>query len=399
MNLPTDAGHGGTAALDDLMTELLRSVRTSLGMEVAFVSEFTGDLRVFRYVDSEPGFVPLAPGLAGPLDESYCRLVCEGLLPEVVRDAQSEPAVAHLAATHALPVGAHLSVPIRFTDGRLYGTFCCFSRRPDQTLNERDLAVMRTFADFATRMLERTYEAEASRARIRTRLAQVTRERLFEIHYQPLVRIADGRAVGHEALARFTPPWPGEPDRAPDAWFREAALAGMLEPLELAVLRSALSGLARLPAGYLSLNVSPGTILAGHVDELFADAPLDRLVVEVTENASVDDYPMVARKLARLRARGLRLAVDDAGAGSASFRHILGLGPDIIKLDASLVQRIDRDRGRRALAAALVRFAEEIGSHVVAEGVETQAELRVLRDLHVEHAQGFLLGPPAPLEA
>ena len=395
--LPKETGFEGVAALDDMMTELLRSVRTALGMEVAFVSEFTGDRRVFRFVDADPGFMPLKVGLSGPLDESFCKLICDGMVSELLRDAQDEPAVAHLAATRALPIGAHIGVPIRFSDGRLYGTFCCFSRKADPTLNDRDLAVMKTFADFATRMLERTYVAEEARARVRTRLAGLTHDRTFEIHYQPVIRIAHGELVGHEALARFA----AEPDagvRPPNAWFQEASDAGMLEALELAVLRKALPALARFPApSYLSLNVSPETILAGNVDELFSGLPLARIVLEVTEHASVTDYPLIAERLARLRAGGLRLAVDDAGAGFASFRHILSLEPDIIKLDASLIHGIDVDRGRRALAAALIRFAEEIGSRVVAEGVETDAELQVLRELKVDAAQGFLLGPPAPL--
>ena len=398
----------GTPDLDDAMIDLLRSVRTSLGMEVAFVSEFTGDLRVFRFVDSAPGFTPLSAGLAGPLDESYCKFVCEGVLPQVVRNAQDEPAVAHIAATRALPVGAHLSVPIRFSDGRLYGTFCCFSRSPDPTLNARDLSVMNTFAGFATRMLERVHLSETARARSRTRLARITRDRQFEIHYQPMFDIAAGRLVGHEALARFTgrsgPAGPADaadeaavPERTPGAWLQEALQAGMLESFELAVLRAALDGLPRLQGdACLSMNVSPETILAGHVDALLDGLPLERLVLELPEHAPVIDYPLIVERLSRLRAAGLRLAVDDAGASLSSFRPLLRLEPDIIKLDASLVRRIDVERGQRALAAALVRFAEEVGIPVAAEGVETAGELRVLRELGVGQAQGFLLGHPAP---
>lgn len=100
-----------------------------------------------------------------------------------------------------------------------------------------------------------------------------------------------------------------------------------------------------------------------------------------------------------MRQRGLKLAVDDAGAGFASFRHILKLKPDVIKLDTSLIRQIDTDTGCRALAAALIRFAEETGSKVVAEGVETEAELQALRELKVTKAQGYLLGRPAPLES
>jgi EAL domain-containing protein (putative c-di-GMP-specific phosphodiesterase class I) len=93
----------------------------------------------------------------------------------------------------------------------------------------------------------------------------------------------------------------------------------------------------------------------------------------------------------------LRIAVDDAGAGYASFRHILNLAPDLIKLDVFLTQNIHTDRARRALAAALIRFSEETGSKIIAEGVETTLQLKVLRELGVTKAQGYLLGRPMPL--
>ena len=120
-------------------------------------------------------------------------------------------------------------------------------------------------------------------------------------------------------------------------------------------------------------------------------------MLEVTEHTSIDDYSVIARKLEPFRVRGIRLAVDDAGAGYASFRHILKLRPDVIKLDSSLVSAIDSDKGIRALAAAVIRFSEETGSKVVAEGVETKHELKVLRQLNVNKAQGYLLGRPSRL--
>ncbi|WP_313328822.1 EAL domain-containing protein, partial [Stutzerimonas balearica] len=118
-----------------------------------------------------------------------------------------------------------------------------------------------------------------------------------------------------------------------------------------------------------------------------------------TEHACICDYERVEDELRPLRERGLRLAVDDAGAGYASFRHILRLRPDVIKLDGSLINNLDGDSNCRALAAALIRFAAETGSKVVAEGVETEEELAVLRTLGVKKAQGYLLGRPAPLGA
>jgi len=97
-----------------------------------------------------------------------------------------------------------------------------------------------------------------------------------------------------------------------------------------------------------------------------------------------------------LRKRGLRIAVDDTGAGHSSFRHILQMHPDYIKLDMSLSRGIDRDPARRALASALIWFAREIGCKLVAEGVEKASELRTLRDIGVKIVQGHLIARPAP---
>jgi EAL domain-containing protein (putative c-di-GMP-specific phosphodiesterase class I) len=103
-------------------------------------------------------------------------------------------------------------------------------------------------------------------------------------------------------------------------------------------------------------------------------------------------------ELAPLRALGLRVAIDDAGAGYSGLRHILAVEPDTVKLDISLTRGIDQDRKRRALASALIAFAREINVGMIAEGVETAAELKTLTELGVGHAQGFFLGRPMPLE-
>ncbi len=131
-------------------------------------------------------------------------------------------------------------------------------------------------------------------------------------------------------------------------------------------------------------------------DLLVGLAP-QRLVLEVTEHSTIEDYAEIASVLAPLRKRGLRLAVDDAGAGYASFRHILQLKPDIIKLDRSLISGLNENQDQLALAAALVSFAEKTGIKVVAEGVETPEELKALQALNVNKAQGYLLGRPTPL--
>lgn len=125
--------------------------------------------------------------------------------------------------------------------------------------------------------------------------------------------------------------------------------------------------------------------------------PGERLILEITEHAQIPEYAALARALAPLRQRGVRLAVDDAGAGYASLRHILRLKPDLIKLDISLVKDIDKDSDKRVLALGLISFALQTKTKILAEGVETEAELLTLRSLGVGLAQGYFLGRPVPL--
>jgi EAL domain-containing protein (putative c-di-GMP-specific phosphodiesterase class I) len=120
--------------------------------------------------------------------------------------------------------------------------------------------------------------------------------------------------------------------------------------------------------------------------------------LEITEHEAIDDYATLADALAPLRERGLRVAVDDVGAGYASLRHALQLAPDMVKMDISLTRDIDRDAGRRALATALISFAAETDMTIVAEGIETAGELHALRELGVKYGQGFYLARPAPLD-
>jgi EAL domain-containing protein (putative c-di-GMP-specific phosphodiesterase class I) len=153
------------------------------------------------------------------------------------------------------------------------------------------------------------------------------------------------------------------------------------------------------PDVYVTVNVSPQTILSGHLRDALCGLPAEQIVLELTEHAQIDDYDRLLRALHPLRNRGVRLAVDDAGAGYASLRHILQVRPDLIKLDIALTRNINLDPARRALASALVAFARETSSCIIAEGVETASELKTLRSIGIEKAQGYFLGRPVPIDA
>jgi PAS domain S-box-containing protein len=236
--------------------------------------------------------------------------------------------------------------------------------------------------------------AQSARESTRARIQSVLDADGPSIVVQPIVDLRTGIVVGGEALARFG----ALPEQGPDAWFADAAAVGLGADLELAAVRRALAALPALPdSSYLSVNVSPMTAVNPALLDLLGHIDVDgnRLVLELTEHTTVTDYPSLLTSLARVRALGVRIAVDDAGAGFASLSHILNLRPDIVKLDIALVRNIHNDPARRALAAGLLIFAAEIGACLVAEGIETEDELTALRDVGVTHGQGYYLGRPA----
>ncbi len=224
----------------------------------------------------------------------------------------------------------------------------------------------------------------------RQRLSEVIASQAFQTVFQPLVDLTDGRTVGHEALSRFD-------DRVPpDRQFADATTCGLGTEMEVATLRRAFDAARALPDDtWLSVNASPRLVLAHQPLHDLIAASRRRCVVEVTEHASIGDYGLFRRAFERLPSE-TELAIDDAGAGYSSFRHILELQPRLVKLDRHLISGIDLDKARQALVRALATFAGSSGALLVAEGIETQAELAVLQALRVPLGQGYLLGRPTP---
>lgn len=225
-----------------------------------------------------------------------------------------------------------------------------------------------------------------------TRVTRVLENGSLRTLFQPILSVSTGLLVGAEALTRFD-----DPGLTPEEWFLGAARVGLGTELDLLALDRALATAPSLPTDvYVSLNVSPATLLTPRLRASLAAAaiPPSRVVVEITEHAAIPDYESVLAAIAALRADGVRVAVDDVGAGYSSFRHILRLGPEHLKLDRSLIVGIDHDPARRALASAVVLFGLQMNSTIVAEGVETTQELRTLQDLGIDAVQGNLLGLP-----
>jgi len=372
------------------LRESLRVVRQYLGMDVAFLARFRRTDRVLEQVDSRAD-CPIYEGQVIPLTEGYCQKVVDGDLPELIPDTSRIAATQQIPATASIPIGSHMSVPIQVS-GHIYGTLCCFGFKPNTNLGERDLQMLRAFAEI---LALRLHEMGGDRRARQTMIDEIEAALALgapRIVFQPVFQLADLRLHGFECLSRFEV----EPQRSPDKWFDQAAKAGMGAQLEERVLRKSLAYLETFAPPYvLNLNASPELATSTLLRPLFERVQdLSRVTLEITEHAIIEDYAALAAALAPLRQQGMRLAVDDAGAGHSSMKHILQLQPDIIKLDMSLTRAIHEDRNRRALAKGLLGFAHEIGSKVVAEGVETAGELDTLRDLQVDYAQGYLLGRP-----
>lgn len=338
--------------------------------------------------------MPFAPGDWDPVEETYCQPIVEGRLPEVIPDTSQNPLAMTIAATSELNIGAHLGVPVVLEDGTVYGMLCAYSHDPRPDMTEQAGTVMGLVADTVARAIAADQAAARAREASSERVSNLLAQGRLDMAYQPVVNLATGRTVGVEALARF----PSSLGGTTADWFAEAAAVGAGTELELACVRLVRDQLPDLPADLdVHVNLSPQALLNPAASSLLLQLPLRRIVLEVTEHESVGDYPILQAVLAPLRLAGLRLAIDDAGAGFASMRHALLLEPDLLKLDISLVRGIDTDAAKRSLCQALTGFAHATGAMILAEGVETPSEADAVRALGVDLAQGYLFARPGPL--
>jgi EAL domain-containing protein (putative c-di-GMP-specific phosphodiesterase class I) len=385
--LANGVGYGG-------VDRVLRTIRKYLGMDVAFIAHFRESDRVFEHVDMD-GPPLIQPGQALPLETGYCAKVVRGELPQLIPDTSRIPAAMAIPETTAIPIGSHLSVPIVLDGGEIYGTLCCFGHAPDATLGEREMTMLEAFAEVLATRIAEMEQAEKTQMRRTDQVRSAMAAGAPRIVYQPVFRLRSGKVVGLECLSRFDV----EPQQPPDQWFAMAHEVDLGDELELRAIEKSMAALDRIPGNfYLGINASPGLICSGKLPSVLEGVDRRRILLEITEHAIVDDYESLKSAVQPLRDKGLRLAIDDVGAGYASMRHIVNLHPDLIKLDISLTRNIDTDHSRRALAKALITFARDIGSFISAEGVERAGELEMLRRLGVDKAQGFYLSRPVPLE-
>ena len=375
------------------VAELLRTARTSLQMSVAFLSRMDGTTQTFEVVDSK---VPVLfkDGATARQDTSFCQRILDGDLPPVIDDVTKYPLAMSLPAARIPRIRSYVSAPVTLADGTLYGTFCAFGFTSDKELTGRDESLMKVLASAASVIIEPEVREQQRRDDIDGRLDPIVAAGGPTVVLQPIVDLATGLRVGAEALSRFPREW----DKAPDVVFEEAHSIGRGHEVELLALRGAAAHLDRVD-GYVAMNVSPQTLLTPEFTHLLGELPLHRILLELSEHDPVEDYAALTGALAPFRAAGMRLAIDDVGAGFSSLRHIVVTAPDVIKIDRSIVSGLNTDPVLARLVESLVTFGHGGGVCVVAEGIETVEEAIALRDMGVDLGQGWYYGRPGPPEA
>jgi EAL domain-containing protein (putative c-di-GMP-specific phosphodiesterase class I)/CheY-like chemotaxis protein len=279
--------------------------------------------------------------------------------------------------------------PLR-SRGDLLGVLAITGSAASGDVFGRSLSLAIDVSAVAAALLAPSLESWSLTETLRAGITQVLDQRAFSTVLQPIVELDSMNIIGYEALTRF------HDGTSPELRFAEATEVGLAVSLEVATMVHALRAVRHLPkVGHISLNVSPLVLVAcPDLRDILAEA--DRpVVLELTEHDRIDDYARV-RQAVDVLGPDVRLSVDDAGSGYACLTHVLALRPAYMKLDRGWVRGIETDPMRQALVAGLQHFAQRTGCRLIAEGIETAAQLETLRSLGVEYGQGFLLGAPQP---
>jgi PAS domain S-box-containing protein len=360
-------------------------------VDVAEVEIFVNDEGVEMLAVAAPPGYPAIVGTRLPAAGAarVCERTAHGPWAGYVTD---DPADGWIPGVHAAGLRALAYGPI-VHGGHVAGALVLgtFDERVAHTLVEQMPGIV-SFGATSSALLGERMHARHQEGDLRHALEDVLTARAFHPVFQPIVDLETRETVGYEALTRF------DSGQRPDLCFADAWSVGFGSELEIATLEAAVAAGKQLPTGvWLDLNVSP---------RLLADPERLRtvlweagrpLVLEVTEHEVIEDYDFVRGAFHAL-GNDVRIAVDDAGVGIANFGHIIELRPDFVKLDISMVRRVNAHLGRQAMVVGMRHFSLTVGCRLIAEGVETVEEARTLTALGVEFGQGYWLGRPETVE-
>jgi len=387
----------------DTITTKLQALTGSIG---AVVEILDGDELVYW---SGSGSVKEHVGLRIPAIGSLSGLCTVKKMVLVCTDSEVDPRM-DLKACRQVGLRSAIVTPL-MCEGELVGVLKVLSDKPS-AYGARHVELLQTLAAFIGAMLHSAFEHERVSAIVEKAMAvdasaaAILEDERWRVEaliasggirpvFQPIIELASGKVVGYEGLSRFDAPIA----LSLDEWFGMANRAGMCVELEVACMAAIVGALAASPPidGYISINVSPKTLMEYDFEQLPDRSEQGGWVFELTEHSEVTDYPVLAQRVRALQARGFRIAIDDAGAGYSSLRHVLQLAPDIVKLDVSITRDIDKILRNQQLSSAIISFGRETRISLVAEGVETAEERDTLLRLGVVYGQGYLFGRPSPL--
>jgi PAS domain S-box-containing protein len=378
------------ATLEQAARAICDQLVTLAFVDVATIQIFLGGDDVQILAQSAPPGYPLMEGTHLPPPRAAALLEHAAAGPWA-RYAESDPADGGLRAAaveeglKALAYG-----PIIHGD-HIVGTLVLgtFDERFARMVVEKMPGIVAIGVTSSALLAERMYRRRQA-AELRGELAAVLAARAFHPVFQPIVDLESRKVVGYEALTRF------DSGQRPDLCFADAWSVGLGPDMEIATLTAAVDAGKGLPTGaWLDLNVSPRLLAVPERLRPVLWQAGRPIVLEVTEHEMIDDYDLVRGAFHAL-GNDVRLAVDDAGVGIANFGHIIELRPDFVKLDISMVRRVNAHLGRQAMVVGMRHFSLTVGCRLIAEGVETVEEEATLRALGVEFGQGYLFGYPGP---
>jgi EAL domain-containing protein (putative c-di-GMP-specific phosphodiesterase class I) len=380
------------ARLEDTAHEVCREALQLDGIDVAVIRMYGPDDSVVPVAVEGLGS-RAAPLLGRPLEPAHAARVRARALDGLWERSWDQVDNPYQQTLRDLGVQRTVNAALRWHDAIIgdIGLGTC-SLDSAATLRDR-LSTVEEFAVVASALLGPAKAERDHGDAVRRTIRDIVGTRSFHPVFQPIVDLASREVVGYEALTRF------DSGQRPDLCFADAWSVGLGPELELATLGAAVDAAKGLrPGVFLDLNTSPR--LLTHARQLrdvlhAADRPL---VLEITEHETIEDYDRLRDEI-RTLGRDVRVAVDDAGAGVANFGHIIDLRPDFVKLDISLVRRVNANLGRQAMVVGMRHFSRTAGCRLIAEGVETPEEAETLTLLGVEFGQGYLFGRPEPVDA
>jgi EAL domain-containing protein (putative c-di-GMP-specific phosphodiesterase class I) len=389
------SSHSDPVELLRLIRSVVRELREFLHMDIAYVSQFHDEFQTFLAVDfsTEGEQVGIREGDSTYLSKSFCKRVADGKLSNLIIDATTEPAVADIPETFAVPIKSFISAPIRMGDGKIFGSICCFSRSTCDWLTPQDASLLGLFSEFIARSFSVKADTLNELFIRQQEISDIIKSKRYQILYQPIIEYPTKNIIGFEALTRFQR---NNISGDTEEVFKIASAAGMAPQLELEIIQSAYEQFE--PASddqFLSVNLSPKTVESDAFFTAFPTWHEHALVLELTEHDAVENYASFNKKIDNLTGSGAKLAIDDAGSGYASFKHVVELNPEIIKIDASTIRGVNKNKNKQGLIKAFVAYGDFTGTKIIAEGVESEEELDMLLALGVKLFQGYFFSQPA----